>query len=232
MHMLVNNLISHISLHILLSIVWTIPASQHTSNHHADYTIFMESHHFDLMNEQDWQHFRTSTEDPHFIQKYREQHDDATLRGSFHGHRLLEEAEDVLWEEEMAELNMNADDMWYYDYFWTDDQGQRQILKQIEACSDAIESLQNRRLCVHWHDDEGLKLGMTDNADASLPGNMLKFNDDGDWNRIDMVDNLGKAAARGTIAVRSAFQIGRLGVRSPHFLHILMRVPEPLRCFL
>ena len=161
----------------------------------------MESHHFDVMNEQDWQHFSTSLQDPHFANlnanKYSE---NALQKESFHGHRLLEEAEDAAWEEEEEEeIVKNKDALWYYDYFWTDSEGQRQILNQIKACSESIESLNHRRLCVLWHQDEGLKLGMTDNADASAPSNMMEFNRDSDWNRIDLVDNLGKAAARGEV---------------------------------
>jgi len=116
----------------------------------------------------------------------------------FHGRRLVEGAADDLREEGMQALDMAVDDTWYYDYYSPETGGQTP--EQIEACSEAIESLNDRRLCVHWHQDDGLKLGMTENAYATAPSNMLEFNTDSDWNSIDIVDNLGKAAARDSSA--------------------------------
>eukprot|EP01083_Nonionella_stella_P190597 705852_1 len=190
----------------------------------TDYTLYFESRHFDLMNEDDWNEYKVSTQPLDSKQAYDNslgdallqqeeaklfiQHDDynnapdqddyyqhlkmdkniqQTLQQAlFHGHRLLSAQDDEDYDDEL-----------YYNYYKTDHEGQTQILNEIHACSQEIEALDDRKLCVHWHHDHGLRLGMTDNAHTEEDTMMMEFNNDEHWNRVDIVDNINKAAARG-----------------------------------
>ena len=69
---------------------------------------------------------------------------------------------------------------------------------EISACSSALKELSDRKLCVHFDHAQGLKLAVSDNAMQS-PNDMMmyEFNNDDHWNRIDIVDHLNTAAARG-----------------------------------
>lgn len=218
-----------------------------------DYTLYFSSHHFDLMNEDDWDKYETSTRNIDYkqdnansieddilqqerssllnldddddydddydnvkVDDYYQENDniEETMKHAlFHGHRLLlNELDDDNYDEMEEEYYYDDDNMYYgdysldndyydalyYNYYIEDESGTAQLLDEINACSAQIEALNNRRLCVHWHNENGLKLGMTDNANQS-PNDMMmiEFNNDDHWNRIEMIDNLNKAAARG-----------------------------------
>ena len=260
----------------------------HTSAAKAiDYTLYFESHHFDLMNEDDWDNYKISSQKIDSKQEYEnninsieeqilQQERSALLnlddddgdnddddsdydkmddyyeennniektmkQALFHGHRLLEDEDysDLYQDEQEEEYDQDAyeyedeyaydydnddeyeyDDEYYneyyideededydsdyydelyYNYYMEDDEGEAQILKEINACSKSIEALNNGRLCVQWHHENGLKLGMTSNAnEAPNDMMMIDFNNDDHWNRIQMIDNLNKAAARGLL---------------------------------
>ena len=221
-----------------------------------DYTLYFSSHHFDLMNEDDWDKYKISTrnidskqenansieddilqqerssllnlendddddddnDDSDKIDDYYQENDniEETMKHAlFHGHRLLlneldgdedkEEYDDYYYNDmNYDEYSSDSDyyDALYYNYYIEDESGSAQLLDEINACSAEIEALNDRRLCVHWHHENGLKLGITDNAnEAPNDMMMMEFNNDDHWNRIEMVDNLNKAAARGIVYI-------------------------------
>lgn len=75
------------------------------------------------------------------------------------------------------------------------------VLNEISACSSAFKELNDRKLCIHFDHEQGLKLAVSDNA-KQAPNDMImyEFDNDDHWNRIDIVDNLNMAAARGMFA--------------------------------
>eukprot|EP01084_Bolivina_argentea_P128901 227762_1 len=88
----------------------------------------------------------------------------------------------------------------YYNYYINNIYGNKEI------------SSNNQSLCIHSHNENGLKLALTNNANEEQC-NMPEFNNDNHWHHVHIFDSLNKVAARGI------------------FLYIYFRVDKCTRAF-
>eukprot|EP01084_Bolivina_argentea_P069075 125741_1 len=123
----------------------------------SDYTLYFESYQFDIFNENDWDKYKISSqtidnlkEDSQLFMNDNSAQDNNIEESLLNNHRLL------LNENE----NDNYYDELYYNYY-INNNGNKEILNEIKACSNEIQSLNNKRLCIDWHNENGLKLGLT-----------------------------------------------------------------------